>query len=97
MTSNIHIEVELFGTPRLRAGLRAVELGLPAGARVAEVVAALAKACPQLVGHALKEDGSGLQGGFVFNHNGLTFLEGGREVPLKPGDSLLLLSNQSGG
>jgi hypothetical protein len=97
LADSIEIQVELYGTPRLRVGRRDVELRLPAGAMVPQVTAALADACPQLVGHAVREDRSGLQDGFVFNHNGLTFLDDGASVPLQPGDSLLLLSGQSGG
>lgn len=97
MTNTVDIRVELFGTPRLRVGRREVGLTLPSRAGTTELVAALAEACPQLVGHALREDGGGLQKGYVFNHNGLAFLDESAGTLLQSGDSLLLLSSQSGG
>ncbi len=97
MTNTVDIRVELFGMPRLRVGRREVGLRLPPGASTPQLVAALAQVCPQLVGHALREDCSGLQEGYVFNHNGLTFLDGGGAAHLSSGDSLLLLSSQAGG
>jgi hypothetical protein len=97
MTNTVDIRVELFGMPRLRVGRREVGLRLPSGASTPQLVAALAQVCPQLVGHALREDCSGLQEGYVFNRNGLAFLDQGAGVGLQSGDSLLLLSSQSGG
>jgi molybdopterin converting factor small subunit len=94
--TTVKISVELFGTPRLRAGRREVKLKLPAEARRQQVIQALAEACPALVGHALREDFSALQDGYVFNLNGTTFLSGDT-ISLQSGDSLLLLSNQAGG
>jgi hypothetical protein len=48
------------------------------------------------VGRVLREDLTGLQDGYVFNHNGVAFLRDG-VFSLQAGDSLLLLSNQAGG
>ncbi len=95
-TDTFSVWVELFGTPRLRAGRRQVELVLPAEAGRRQVVRALAAACPELVGHAIRDDLSDLRQGFVFNRSGRAFLSGGR-FSIRPGDSLLLLSNQAGG
>jgi molybdopterin converting factor small subunit len=94
--ATVKVRVELFGTPRLRAGRRQLELALPAAARCQQVIQALAEACPALVGPVLREDWSGLQDGYVFNLNGTAFLSGDT-IALQPGDSLLLLSNQAGG
>jgi molybdopterin converting factor small subunit len=94
--TTIKVRVELFGTPRLRAGRREVELELPAAARRQQVIQALAQVCPALVGPVLREDSSGLQDGYVFNLNGTAFLSGDT-ISIQPGDSLLLLSNQAGG
>jgi len=92
----VNVRVELFGTPRLRSGRREVELSLPSQASRAQVTRALARACPALVGHALREDLSDLQDGYVFNRNGTSFL---REwsITFQEGDALLLLSSQAGG
>jgi molybdopterin converting factor small subunit len=94
--TTVKIIIELFGTPRLRAGRREVELELPATARRQQVIQALAQVCPALVGQVLLEDLSGLQEGYVFNLNGTAFLSGDI-ISVQPGDSLLLLSNQAGG
>jgi molybdopterin converting factor small subunit len=92
----VRVRVEFFGTPRLRAGCREVELALPCRVTRTQVVEALAGACPALVGTALREDLSDLQAGYVFNHNGLAFLDGS-EFVLQHGDSLLMISSQAGG
>ena len=92
----ISIRIELFGTPRLRAGCRQVDLLLPAQPTPEQVVGALGRACPALVGHALKDDLTDLQEGYVFNHNGTGFIDG-PGLSFRPGDCLLLLSNQAGG
>lgn len=94
--TTIKVRVELFGTPRLRAGRREVELDLPAQASRQQVIQALAEACPALVGPVLGEDLNRLQEGYVFNLNGASFLAGDVFL-LQSGDSLLLFSNQAGG
>jgi molybdopterin converting factor small subunit len=104
--------VELFGVARLTAGRASLNVTLPPGATLADVARALAHACPALVGKALLPDGApverpglnrgvphrsaGLAEGYVFNINGLSFA---RDLSTKvaPGDSVLLLSSESGG
>ncbi|MBM3941931.1 MAG: MoaD/ThiS family protein [SAR202 cluster bacterium] len=90
------IRVELFGLPRLRSGQRMVELLLPAEVSLRDVAPALGQACPALVAHTIREDLSGPAEGYLFNLNGTRFLTG-EQVNLRPGDALLLLSNQAGG
>ena len=94
--SGIAVKVELFGTPRLVAGRREIELVMPRMAARQEFADALAQACPALVGKVIRDDLSGLQDGYVINRNGLAFLRGDR-LDVQPGDSLLILSNQAGG
>ena len=98
LTENIGIavKVELFGTPRLAAGRREVELILPSGSGRQEFAAALAEACPALIGKVIRDDCSGLQEGYVLNRNGLAFLQGDA-LDVGDGDSLLILPNQAGG
>ncbi len=93
---SIRIRVELFGLPRLRSGLRELELELASGVSRREVVGALAQACPTLVGNGLREDLTDLEDGYLFNRNGTAFL-GGEDIDLRTGDCLLLLSSQAGG
>ena len=61
-----------------------------------EFAAALAEACPALIGKVIRDDCSGLQEGYVLNRNGLAFLQGDA-LDVGDGDSLLILSNQAGG
>jgi len=92
----ISVTVELFGSPRVAGGARALELLVPAPASREGLIAALAHRCPALVGHGLKEDLTDLEEGYVFNRNGLAFLGEG-EFAVEDGDSLLLISSQAGG
>lgn len=93
---SIAVKVELFGTPRLAAGRRELELVLPAETNRQEFAAALAEACPALVGKVIRDDLSGLQEGYVLNLNGLAFLNG-EVLHVQDGDAVLILSNQAGG
>ncbi len=94
--ATVRVKVELFGTPRIHSGTAAVELAVPYPANRGKLVAALAKQCPALLGHGLKEDLTDLEDGYVFNLNGLAFL-GEADFTLANGDSLLLISSQAGG
>ena len=95
MSAN-HIRVELFGVPRVIAGRRDVDIAVPSEGCYGDLVAALAEVCPSLVGRAIRPDLSALEAGYVFNLNGMSFLDGS-ELRLNPGDALLLLSSQAGG
>ncbi len=94
--TKVGIRVELFGMARMACGRRHVAVEVPGVAVLADVVAAVAHACPELVGHVILEDLSGLQESYTFNLNGTAFLTGGR-LQLKQGDTLLLFSSQAGG
>ncbi len=98
LTENIGfaVKVELFGTPRLAAGRREVELILASGTSRQEFTDALAEACPALIGKVIRDDRSGLQDGYVLNRNGLEFFSGD-VLNIQDGDALLILSNQAGG
>ena len=89
-------QVLLFGNARLLSGRRDVELAVQPRVAIGGLVAALAEACPQLVGQALKEDLSGLMESYLFNLNGKEFVHGD-ELSLEQGDELLLFSSMSGG
>lgn len=96
MAQKVRVNVELFGTARLACGRRLVEVELPANSSSAILTAALANACPQLVGVALREDLGGLLESYTLNLNGKEFVESG-QVVLSEGDTLLLFSSQAGG
>ena len=72
------ITVELFGTARMAGARRDLTIQVPAEASVGELVSVLARACPALVGIALREDLSGLLESYILNINGTAFVEDGR-------------------
>ena len=92
----VNIQIELFGQARILTGRRQVEIVMPEQAEPGDVVAALVKICPELLGKVIREDRSGLQESYTFNHNGTAFVSHER-LHLKQGDSLLLFSSQAGG
>lgn len=96
MAQTVRVSVEMFGTARLACGQRLMEVELPANCSGVALTAALADACPQLVGVALREDLEGLLESYTLNLNGTEFVEGS-EVALADGDFLLLFSSQAGG
>jgi molybdopterin converting factor small subunit len=85
------ISVELFGVPRLRAGLALAEAE---GSRLDEVLRDLARRFPSLAGECLA-DGR-LQEGTLANLNGQRFVSD-PATPLASGDRLLILSADAGG
>ena len=95
-TTAVSVTVELFGSARLLTGRREVEISAPARCTIRELVTALAAAVPDLVGGVVRDDGTGLEGSYLLNLNGVRFLEEDA-VALKAGDRVLLFSSQAGG
>lgn len=96
MSHTAVIVVELFGTARLAAGRRRLQIDVPRIAEVRELVAILAHVCPPLVGIALREDLCGLLESYALNLNGTEFVESD-DLTLQDGDTLLLFSSLAGG
>ena len=92
----VSITVELFGMARIACGRRSLSIETSAEGSVSAVVAALARACPELVGRAISEDLSALKESYTFNLNGTSFIDEAA-ITLKTGDTLLLFSSQAGG
>ena len=92
----VAVTVELFGQARLACGAREVVVRVPTTAPVSAIVEALSKACPELVGTALRADRASLMESYTFNLNGTTFVDS-KELRLAPGDVILLFSSQAGG
>ncbi len=90
------VAVELFGMARIACGRDVVEIAAPLDGGLGRVVSALADACPELVGVAIRDDRTGLLDSYTFNLNGNEFVSG--DAPrLRPGDRLLLFSSMAGG
>jgi molybdopterin converting factor small subunit len=85
------ITVEFFGIPRQRAGVAATTVQ---AAQLGEVLTRLERRFPQLAETCLTE--GRLRPGYVANLNGERFVTD-PTTPLKPGDSLLILSADAGG
>ena len=88
--------VELFGVARLKAKTAMVPLTLPAGATLGDALAALAETVPELIGSVLTADRRALTSGYACNLNGTEFTRD-LHTPIRPGDSLLILSSDAGG
>jgi hypothetical protein len=85
------VTVEFYGVPRLRAGRG--ELTVTA-TTVADVLAAVALACPGLAG--LRRPDGRLAPHYLLSLDGERFVTDPAQ-PLRPGDRLLLLSADAGG
>src|SRR4051794_41915028 len=85
------VTVEFFGVPRLRAGRGEVEVR---AATVADLLAAVERACPGLKGLA-RPDGRPAPH-YLLSLDGQRFLTDPGQ-PLHPGDRVLLLSADAGG
>jgi len=85
------VRVELYGIPRRRAGIAALEID---GARLGDVLRALGTELPVLNEVCL--DGDRLRQGYLANINGRNFVSD-PATPLQPGDAVLILSVDAGG
>jgi hypothetical protein len=92
----VTIQVELFGPAQLACGKRHMTLEVRRHAGLVDIVTALARACPALVGVAIQEDRTRLYDSYTLNLNGLRFVT--QEcLHIQAGDTLLLFSSQAGG
>lgn len=89
------VEVELLGLPRLLARRERVSVPVHGQLPLSDLVAALAREAPALVGNVLTADGS-LVAGHVFSRDGAGLLRDPSES-IRPGERLLLLSTLAGG
>jgi molybdopterin converting factor small subunit len=85
------ITVELYGVPRLRAGVARVDVD---ASTVATALQALARSCPRLTASILTPDG--IHPAYRLSINGDRFVTD-PATPLADGDALLLLSADVGG
>jgi hypothetical protein len=85
------VTIEFFGIPRLRAGRAELRV---AAATVAEALAAVERACPELAG-LVQADGR-IAPYFLLSLDGQEFVSSPGRL-LHPGERLLLLSADAGG
>jgi len=97
-TERITLTVELYGVAHMAARERKVRIAVAPDATVRDAIAALADACPRLVGKIISDDRSHFLVGYVFNHNAVTFLDAlDARLSPTPGDVLILMSSMAGG
>jgi len=89
------VEIELLGVARFLARRDAASVAVPGPLPLVELIQALGRELPVLVGTALTEEGA-LLGGYVLSRDGAELLRDPAE-PIYPADRLLLLSTSAGG
>jgi hypothetical protein len=87
---------ELFGTARIAAGVRWVDLELDMPTSLRLLLPILVERCPAVGGAVVDLEGGTLAAGYVLNRNGRDFLKDADAV-IQPGDDLLVLSSAAGG
>ncbi len=93
---SVNVTVELFGRARSVAGIREIEVALPAAAGCGELARALSSALPQLGGVAIEEDGSDLLNSYTANLNGVRFMTD-EATQVAESDHIFVFSSQAGG
>jgi molybdopterin-guanine dinucleotide biosynthesis protein A/molybdopterin converting factor small subunit len=88
--------VELFGVARLKAKTDRLVLSLPSGAKLTDVLLALAEVCPNLIGTVIALDRRSLLAGYACNLNGVEFVRT-LDTPIRDGDQAIILSSDAGG
>lgn len=94
----MQIKVEFSSISRVLTGRKELTLDLQKGANVGDVVSALGKVCPQLLGEIISKDGKSMIPTNIFSVNGQKIIHES-DVQYQPddGDRLILLSLLSGG
>jgi molybdopterin converting factor small subunit len=94
----IQIKVEFSSISRVLTGRKELTLDLQKGANIGDVVSALGKACPQLLGEIIEKDGRSMIPTNIFSVNGQKIIHES-DLLFQPdeGDRLILLSLLSGG
>ncbi len=88
--------VQLFGLSHEVTELQKVELELKDGARLQDVIAALKREIPALEGRVIRTGENRLTDHYVFNINGGVYFNE-KEIQIKDGDHIMLLTLASGG
>ena len=94
----IQVQVEFSAISRVLTGQSEFPLNLKKGASIADLIAALGKKFPQLLGQIIEKDGKALIPTNVFSVNGQKIIhETDTAYQPEDGDNLILLSLLSGG
>jgi hypothetical protein len=88
--------IELVGLPNKLAEIRRVEVDLDSGVTLADLVAALRQAWPELEDSIIRPGQDKLAGHYTFNVNG-RFLVDEYDVTVQPSDRILVVVLAMGG
>ncbi len=89
-------KLQMYGLSHEITKLREVELEIPEGAGMPEVVGALKKQIPALEGPVVRKGENRLADQYKFNINGHFYFDG-MDFKLNPGDRIALLVPATGG
>ena len=94
----MRIQVELFGLSRLIAGEKEITLTLEEDATFRDVVRALVKKYPDMVGDVVQADGETMQSPNILNLDGRRMIQPHQmDERLGDGDRIILMSMSAGG
>lgn len=94
----IRIRMELFGLPRLIAGETEIALTLKEGATFRDVVRALVRKYPEMIGDVVQADGETMQPPNILNLDGKRMVQAHQmNESLSDGDRIILMSMSAGG
>ena len=94
----IKVKIEFSSISRVLTGRKEIVLDLNKGADIGDVVSALGKSFPQLLGEIIEKDGKSLIPTNIFSVNGQKIIhESDTQFQPDEGDRLILLSLLSGG
>lgn len=96
--TKMHVNIELFGLPRIIAGEKIITLSLQDNASFRDVVRELAQRHPEMMGDVIKIDGETLQSPNILNLNGRRMVQPHQmDESIRDGDKLVLMSMSAGG
>jgi len=94
----MRVEVELYGLPRLIAGKREVALRLKDQATFRDVVRALVRQYPDMVGDVVQADGETMHPPNILNLDGRRMIQPHQmDESLSDGDRVIVMSMSAGG
>jgi hypothetical protein len=94
--SVVPVTLELYGAIRLKVNRKQLDLMLPSYATRSDIAQEVARVCPLLIGHVVRDDLNDITDQYALNLNGVEFLDDS-VCTLVPLDSILLISSQAGG
>jgi len=94
----MRIQVELFGLSRLIAREKEITLTLEEGATFRDVVRALVRKYPEMVGDVVQADGETMQAPNILNLDGRRMIQPHQmDERISDGDRIILMSMSAGG